>query len=139
MDPGFPPAHASLLANLIFAGRLDEVASVFEAFAMLYDPIEVKGMRAFILAHQGRKDETRKLVEELLNEPSEKSSPYSAAVICFAIGDDDKGFELLQRAFDVRDRYLGFMGIDFDLERVRGDPRYLALAEKVGLAGRIRT
>ena len=139
MDPGFPPAHASLLANLIFAGRFDEVASEFEAFAKLNDPTEVKGMKAFILAHQGRKDETRKLVEELLKEPSDKSSVYSSAVVCFAIGDDEKGFKLLQRAFEVRDRYLGFMGIDFDLERVRGDPRFKALAEKVGVAGRIRT
>ena len=136
MDPGFPPAHQSLIINLVWAGRFDEVAQEFEAFAKLNDPLDAKAMKAYILAHQGRGEEARKVVDELLNEPAKRASPYSLAQVYFAIGDDEKGFEQMQRAYEVRDRYLGYMLIDFDLIRVRGDPRYQAMLEKVGLSGR---
>ena len=56
----------------------------------------------------------------------------------FRLGDNETGFEFLGRAYKAHDRYIMFMGVDYDLEGVRSDPRYLAMLEKIGLAGRLR-
>jgi len=139
MDPSFPPAYASLIYNLVRAGRFQDLPPVMEAYVKVCDELEAKGMRAYILAHEGKKDEARKLADELSAEPTRRLSPYSLAVIYFVVGEDEKGFEMLERAYRDRDRYLGFMWIEDDLVRVRGDLRFQSLLEKVGLAGRIRT
>jgi hypothetical protein len=86
----------------------------------------------------GAESEARMLADELSGEMAKGLSPYSLAQVYFTIGDDKKGFELLERAYEIRDRYLGFMWIDFDLMRLREDPRFQALLEKTGMAGRVR-
>ncbi len=139
MDPAFPPAYASLIYNIVRAGRFQDVPPVLEAYAKIADPLEVKGMRAYVLAHEGKREEARKLVDELAGEPSKRLSPYSLGTIYFVLGDDEKGFMMLQRAYESRDRYLGFMWIEDDLAKVRDDPRFQALLEKIGLASRIRS
>jgi Tfp pilus assembly protein PilF len=138
MDPGFPPAHASLVTNLLWAGRYEELPPAMEAHAKLHEPLEVKGMKAYVFAHQGKKEDARKLADELSSEMAKELSPYGMAQVYFAIGDDERGFEMLEKAYEVKDRYLAFMWIDFDLMRLRGDPRFQALLQKTGLAGRIR-
>jgi hypothetical protein len=54
------------------------------------------------------------------------------------LGDNDRGFELVEEAYRRRDRYILMMGIEKELNGVRSDPRYIAMLQKVGLAGHLR-
>ena len=138
MDPGFPPAYATLAYNLCRAGRFQEAEKAVEAYAKLTSPADGKSMRAYLAAKRGDVDLARKLLVELVDPSLEgHTSLYLVGANYITIGDYDRGFELIEKAVDARDRYSTYMGIDYDLDAVRGDPRYLRLLEKVGLAGRL--
>ena len=138
MDPGFPPVYATLAFNLCKLGRFEEAEKAVETYAKLTAPADGKSMKAYLASKRGDVDLARKLLAELL-DPSLEGHPslYLVGANFISIGDYDRGFELIERAIDVRDRYATYMGIDYDLDGVRNDPRYLRLLEKVGLAGRL--
>jgi hypothetical protein len=49
------------------------------------------------------------------------------------LGDKDSAFEALNRAWEIRDSSLVNLKVDPYLDPLRGDPRYAALIEKLGL------
>ncbi len=57
------------------------------------------------------------------------------ANLYFALGENDSGFEWMDKAVEERDvwlRYLKTIPL-YDLLNVRSDPRYLALLKKMNL------
>jgi TolB-like protein/DNA-binding winged helix-turn-helix (wHTH) protein/Tfp pilus assembly protein PilF len=60
-------------------------------------------------------------------------SPETLALVYFAAGDADRGFELLNEAFEARSRGMIFLKVNEMLRDYRDDPRYLELLEQVGL------
>ena len=76
--------------------------------------------------------------EQLLEELEEFAidndvSPALLAGVCFSAGDADRGFALLDKAFEQRRRDMIFLRVTETLRGYRDDPRYLELIEKVGL------
>ncbi|HMD79098.1 MAG TPA: hypothetical protein VKF39_03840, partial [Nitrososphaerales archaeon] len=65
-------------------------------------------------------------------------SLFEIAAVKFKLGDVDGGFSLLEKAYESHDRYVYLMAITPELKEVRMDPRYLAMMERIGLAGRVR-
>ena len=65
--------------------------------------------------------------------------PYHMTRFYFVLGDRDKAFEWLDRAFEERDLWLCYLKIEpgFDLLHLdsdpRSDPRYQAMLKKIGL------
>jgi adenylate cyclase len=139
MDPAFPAAYQTLIFNCLRASKFEEAEKALETFEKLTDPLEAKVARAYISAWEGKTDEARRLLEGL-SDPSLRGqlSPYFLSAVYFKLGDTEKGFELLQRAYEWKDRFIMFMGVDYDLEGVRSDPRYLTMLQKIGLAGLLR-
>jgi serine/threonine-protein kinase len=139
MDPSFPVGYFSLILNLLMTGRLAEADSAFETFSKVAAPEEAKVLKAYILAYEGRKEEARRLLAELEGQKMEGGlSRYFVATIWVKIGEVDRGFEWIQKAYDAHDRYVMLMGIDRDLEGVRVDPRYQSMLVKIGLAAHLR-
>ena len=64
----------------------------------------------------------------------EAVSPYVLALFHFALGRDDEGFALLERAYVERDDNLTMMKVDPRLGSARSDPRYASLIRRLGLA-----
>jgi tetratricopeptide (TPR) repeat protein len=59
-------------------------------------------------------------------------APYAEAV-CYAMaGDRDEAFERLERAFAIRQSDLTLLYIDPRMDSLRGDPRFEALARRIG-------
>jgi TolB-like protein len=58
---------------------------------------------------------------------------YNVAVYYFFIGDDDKGFEWLERSFSWKESVMLELKVDQTLDRVRNDPRFPDLLRRVGL------
>jgi TolB-like protein len=58
---------------------------------------------------------------------------YQIALVYAARGDTDAAFEWLDRAFTERNQRLRYMKFDPLLRNIRGDPRYAALVERMGL------
>lgn len=77
-------------------------------------------------------------IETALDQALEQSrrgpvSPYSLALFYFALGRNDEGFALLERAYAERDGELGMLKVDPRLASRRSDPRYGELLKRVGL------
>lgn len=61
-------------------------------------------------------------------------SPYQVAEVYAARGDADSAFQWLERTYADRDPGLSYMKMDPLLKGLRGDPRWLPLLAKMGLA-----
>lgn len=55
------------------------------------------------------------------------------AVLYHALGDTDRAFMSLEKAFAARDPQLQFLGVDLELDGLRQDPRFADLMRRVGL------
>jgi adenylate cyclase len=84
---------------------------------------------------KGDKETVRRLLPELEAHPKEtRTSAYGFAENYFFLGDIDKGFEWLERAYSKREDGLLDIQWDRDLDGVRTDPRYLDLLKRLGLS-----
>jgi len=118
-------------------GQLELAQADFERARELagsFDP-EVELPLAAVREAKGN----RGAIEASLNTVLERAkteplSPYLVSLFYFALGRDEEGFELLERACAERDPQLLSMKMDPHLASVRSDPRYTDLLERLGLS-----
>jgi Tfp pilus assembly protein PilF len=132
MDSGYEPAReyihqARLRRSLLggnFEGALEESRKAGDRLGM-----------GIAYARMGDKTEALKIAEQY--EAASRSDPneaYTAAILFFALGENDRGFELLDKACGFRSRRIVFLKTSPYFETVRQEPRFLALLKKVGLS-----
>ena len=82
----------------------------------------------------GRRNDAVKLLDEL-NDSSKRRyvSPYDLALIHIGLGDNDRAFEMLERAYQERSSALSWLKVDPRLDPLRSDPRFANLMSRVGL------
>ncbi len=99
-------------------GDLDVTASLAHAFAVI-----------------GRRAEAKKMLGDL--ERKSKTihvSPYVIATIYAGLGDKDKAFEFLEKAYRERSLELSWLlKADLRIDNLRSDPRFQRLLRRVGL------
>jgi tetratricopeptide (TPR) repeat protein len=85
-------------------------------------------------ARSGNREVAAKLREQLL-ALSEKTTvnPYDVAAVYAAERDPDNAMKWLDRAFEQHIARLAFMNVEPMFVELRADPRFHALASKVGL------
>lgn len=91
---------------------------------------------AICLARDGRRQEARAILDRL--EAASKDRYVDATTIgtvYAALGDLDTAFAWLDRAYEDRSARLSHIEILPEFEPLRGDPRYAALVERIGLGG----
>jgi TolB-like protein/Tfp pilus assembly protein PilF len=59
--------------------------------------------------------------------------PFFYAMAYAWIGEKDKAFEWLERAYEVRSYFVTTIGVEPALDNLRSDPRFGALLKKIGL------
>jgi hypothetical protein len=96
-------------------------------------PFFVQGI-GYIHAAAGHRDEAQAILAKL-GEMMTKVyvSPFFTGLIHFQMGEKDRGFEWLDKAFADGDHWLEFIKVYPDLDGVRADPRYEALLKKLKL------
>jgi len=86
------------------------------------------------LAASGDKAGAQKIIDELIGLSSQRYvSPYSIATIYAGMGDRDKAFEWINRAYEERADFLAYFKVDPRYKEFRGDPRYEEIIRKIGL------
>jgi TolB-like protein/tRNA A-37 threonylcarbamoyl transferase component Bud32/lipoprotein NlpI len=82
----------------------------------------------------GKKDKTKELLNNLLMKSQESYvPPTSIASLYFTLGENDQGFEWLEKAYQVRDWFLSFIKINSLYDPVRTDPRFKLMLKKMNL------
>ena len=139
MDPRFSAIYASLVLNYIRASKHAEALQAADTYSKLVEPFDAKMVYAWVYASTGKVEEAHKLLRELEEVyQKEHLSPYTIGLVHFALGEVDEGFEWLEKAHEHHDRGVYAMAIDYELDDLRSDPRYLTLLQRIGLAQHLR-
>ena len=83
----------------------------------------------------GRRDEARRIYSELIGKDDEHVVQIKSvmAEIYMYLGDYDKTFEWLEKAYEERDSFLVYINSFPEWKPIRSDPPYGALLKKMGL------
>jgi eukaryotic-like serine/threonine-protein kinase len=84
-------------------------------------------------ARLGKSREARQMIAQLERVSKRQYvSSYFIAIIYLGLGDLDRTFEWLEKAYEERSGFMAFINVEPMLDALRGDPRFKALAEKIG-------
>jgi TolB-like protein/Flp pilus assembly protein TadD len=133
MEGSFYFAHQMLGEALDLKGQIPEAITEYEkAIALNDDPIP-KALLGHLYGRIGRKDEARKILEELRQTREQRYiEAYGLAIVYLGLGDRNETFNWLEQGYRDRDGYyMAVIRIDPVLASLHGDPRFEALAEKI--------
>jgi len=136
MDPNFVNAHFDLGLTYLQKSRYEEALAEFQKEKNISKGVNplVEPSIGVAYALMGEKSKARQVLDDLL-ERSRKMyvTPYGLAVVYFSLEERDEGFKWLDKAHEVRDRWLCFLKVDPLFDRVRSDPKFTTLLKKIGL------
>ena len=128
LDSEFWDAHHQLGLFHLERGRYADAIAEFEKSGRLA-PLG----HAYAVA--GDRDRARELLRRLEEESARHYvSPLDFAVIYAGLGENDRAFEWLERAFSERVVYVRFLDVDAQYARLRRDPRYPDLLRRIRAA-----
>jgi len=111
-----------------------------EAFSFLKRSLELapfSGWAEAGLAHiyirQKKREDAEKILGEILERKKKMYvSSLSIALIYKDLGESDKAFEFLDKAYDERDSLMPYINVFSEMHGFRPDPRFRALLKKMG-------
>jgi TolB-like protein/Tfp pilus assembly protein PilF len=135
LDPDFAPAHWHLGWAYEQAGRFGEgIAEAERAMALDGGNLLYLASLGHAYARAGRTKEARATLARLAQASASRHvSAYHVAVIHIALGDTDAGLDWLERAYDERSPWIGYLRVDPRVDPVRSHPRFQSLLEKARL------
>ncbi len=134
MDPSFFMAHVALGQTYTLQRKPQEAQAELEL------ALQLDHRSAFTLAYagataafSGRREEARKLLQELLDlSRRRRVEPHFLAVIYANLGEKDRAFEFFDRALQERYMRTHFL-LDPLLDGIRSDPRFQSMLQRMGL------
>jgi TolB-like protein/Tfp pilus assembly protein PilF len=95
---------------------------------------EALATMAYVDAASGNRAEATKILAQLIGRADRSFVPPShVAKIHVALGDYDRAFEWLDKAYQARDSWLQWLAAEPQWDRLRADPRFTDLLRRVGL------
>ncbi len=82
----------------------------------------------------GRVDEARKVIADLESLSQKGASvEMDTAFVFLGLDDMDRAFEWLDKAYAKKQDALAYLNVDPEWEKLRADPRYKALKDRIGI------
>ena len=135
LDADFGPAHILRGRVYVANGMTDRGVEELERAQVQLGPRpDVITPHAYALARAGRRREALAKLDELrrIAKPRDPA-PFRIAMVHIGLGDTDRAFEWLEKAFDARDWQLAMLNVEPAFDGLRSDSRFAALVERVGL------
>ncbi len=135
-DPDFWLPHMGEGMSLIAMGRYGEaIAKLEKARSLNPDSTLLQGEIGEAYGRWGKRAEAMQILEGLrkLSE-TQYVSPMDIAVIYVALGEKDKAFEYLDKAYDDQSEMLIFLKLYPPFHDLRSDPRFDQLLRRVGVS-----
>ncbi len=134
MDPNSGFSHWALGRAYTEKSMYDHaIASFQKAIALSGDSLDEPASLAYAYARSGKVREAQQVVDEL-TERARRSyiSPSALAMMYAGLGKHDQAFASLDKAYDERDSLLVFLKVEPTFDRLRADPRFERLLQRVG-------
>jgi tetratricopeptide (TPR) repeat protein len=132
VEPGNMLSQAALGSVYIELGRYEEAQAIgTEVAGKAPNGYSLAGVA---LARAGRIEEARAEADRLIELSNGRYVPaYDIASVYAALGDPDRAFEWLDRAFEERSSLLASIRADPVMDPLRGDPRYQEVERRLNL------
>jgi len=125
--PNHPIALYQISWHYVFKGMYKEA---IEAVERGPEPSQ----KAYIYAVSGRRDDAFKVLQEVLDySQHDYFDALYIAEIYMGLGDTEKTFEWLNKAYEERSAYMVWLKTEPVFDPIRSDPRYVELCRKIGL------
>ena len=133
-DSTFAVGHLYLGRVLQFNGQLDSALAHFAAMGPLRSWVPTIAGEGYVFAQQGRRDRARDVLRQLDSlSRTEYVTSYAVALVHVALAQPDSAFAWLNKAVDERTHWLLWLNRDRRWDPIRGDPRFRAIARRVGV------
>jgi serine/threonine protein kinase/tetratricopeptide (TPR) repeat protein len=134
IDPNFPMAKNTLSAFYLDRGETERALEM-AVQGGAWDRAALGVSHALA----GNREAAQEILEEITQpEQAGRHSPFDIGRLRLVLGDVDRGFEMLEKAYAEHDNHLLFLEPIFRhwplLRRYRDDPRYHELLRKMGLS-----
>ncbi len=135
-DPNFVVARWLLALAYALKSMFEEaMAEIQKAKAVSPGNFLLNSVLAYVYAMSGRREDAMKVVDELIERSrKEYISPLFIAWAYIGLGDKDRVFEWLEKAYENRSGLFVHLKVDPVYDALRSDPRYVTLLQKMGLA-----
>jgi tetratricopeptide (TPR) repeat protein len=135
IDPNFATAHMFLARAYEAKGMYDQAIEEYSksnalAIKSPMAPPDVKQLYAKSGWRGVLQEGLRALLETAKTEPV---PPFVIATFYAKLGQKDEAMEWLEKAYERRDFRLMMIGISFDFDSMRSDPRFIEMVKRVGL------
>ena len=85
-------------------------------------------------AMSGNTVQARKLLQELMDLQKQRYfSPAAIAQLHMSLGEKDRAFEWLEKAYQERSNFMANLGVNPIVDPLRSDPRFQDLLRRIGL------
>jgi len=135
LDPNFVWAHIVLAQVCAWKGRYEESLAACDKVTSLFGGnAHSRALRGLILAIAGRTDEARTILNDLKRQPKlDSMTVISLADTYSVLGEKDRAFDFLERAYHERVSVMIFLGVDPTFDNIRSDSRFAGLLSRMGL------
>ncbi len=132
LDPQLSLGHFYLGQTYTLQGRYEEALAAFQK------ALDISGefpwatcYIGYLHARSGEPDKAYDIIHEWQRQGIAR--PAATAEIYFGLGEDDKVFEWWEKAYEERDFLTPWINAMPDYDRLRSDPRYQRLLQRIGL------
>ena len=127
LDPSFPTTYFALSNLYRMMGKYSESVESFAKFQELYGRPETAALARSSFAVGGWPG----YVREMTTKRPAGLTPYVTATYFTYLGDKDKAFDELNKAFENQEYSLRFIKLDSSLDPLRDDPRFKDLLRRL--------
>lgn len=134
-DPAFPSAHQYLALIYLDDGRYAEAVASAEKAVELANRNGISlGDLGFVYGSAGKKDQARAVLVELESKYARRQADgTNLATVYVALGEKDKAFEWLEKAFSERSSQMPNIGWIAQFTSLRDDPGFRNLLRRMNL------
>ena len=134
MDPNFARGHWAISEPLEQKQQYEEAIAELQKARQLDETPITLALLGHVYAVTGKRNEAQKIIVEL-NEQSKRMyvDPYFLAQIHTALGDRDKAFQALEKAYEEHSSWLVWLKVEPKFDSLRSDPRFTNLVQRIGL------
>lgn len=134
MDPNYAATYRRLGEAYEQKGMYETaIRSLEKAKALSPTPGTIASL-GHVYARAGRRSDALRMLEELTTTSGQEYvSAFPRAVIYVGLGDRERAFESLDRAYQHRYPWLIYLKNEARLDPLRDDPRFSELLRRIGL------
>ena len=134
LDPALWLTHNILGRAYAWKGMHREGLQELDKATALGGSLIVRATVGYTLAVSGKRDEARAILDDLNARAARGYVPPSnLALVHLGLGQRDAALDRLEEAVEARDLLLTFLGVEPRWAELAGEPRFIAVLDKVGL------